>query len=382
MLRPPIPAAAARAVDGVGVTVFSPRDERASLRALRAVLVLAAVVLGAYTALRPPPGWTLWAVVGVVVALLAGSAALAVAPHRAPRWVHGAVPLASVGLVTGLDLLTRDATTAGQVFFLLPVLVAATHLRAAGAWVVTAAAVVGEVVTTASLLPLEEALTDSAYVGAVAVALTGVLARAHHRTDALVEELRRQAAVDPLTGLVTRRVLDDAAACALTSAHADAGTALVLVDVDRFKAVNDTHGHPVGDALLVHLGRLVHEVVPASAVVSRLGGDELAVLLPGTSARDALRCAEEVAGRVREKPLTTALPTGAGVAATVSVGVAHAPEHARDLAGLYRAADAALYRAKAAGRDGVAAAGPPGAPAPPPAPRRPRDGAVVPVHRA
>jgi len=82
--------------------------------------------------------------------------------------------------------------------------------------------------------------------------------------------LERQAAVDSLTGLVTRRVLDDALASALSASASDRGTALVLVDVDRFESINDGHGHPVGDDALVHLARVLTGTVRAGdAVVSR-----------------------------------------------------------------------------------------------------------------
>ena len=111
----------------------------------------------------------------------------------------------------------------------------------------------------------------------------------------------------------------------------------------------------MGDDALVHLARVLTGAIRATdAVVSRLGGDELAVLLPGCSAEVAARRAEDLVAAVRATPLP--LPDGRLLPLTVSVGVAHAPDHASDLCDLYGAADAALYAAKRGGRDRSAVA--------------------------
>lgn len=330
------------------------RDRSAAPRDLRYALALVAVVLAVYTLLTPPSGINPGLVWGVIVVLLVGAGALARAGDRTPGWVLLAMLVGGVVTLAGLDIATRDASAAAQVFFLLPVVFAAAHLSRPAAWSVTGVAVAGEAVTTAVLLPPEAAFTDTVFLAAVAVISTLLLLRAGARTDALLAELRHLAAVDPLTGLVTRRVLDDAASCALAAADATAGTSFLVVDVDRFKGVNDRFGHPVGDAVLVHVGRVLREVSGADAVVSRLGGDELAVLLPGTTAVAARGRADAVAARLRTEPLR--LDHGGLVHVTVSIGVAHAPDHAVDLPGLYRAADAALYEAKRGGRDQVAVA--------------------------
>lgn len=358
---------------------FAPRDARAAARALTVVLVVAAVVLAGYTAIEPPSGPSLALAVLVVVATSVAAAVLAMEPARVPAWVFCAAPVLGVVVVSVLDVATRDASTAAQVFFLLPVVYVAAHLGQTVAWLMTAIAMTGEAVTTALILPPAQALTDTVYLTAVAVTTTALLVRANRRTDVLLAELRHLAAVDPLTGLVTRRVLDDAAACALTSAEATSGTSFVIVDVDRFKEVNDSYGHPVGDVVLVHVGQRVREAAGPDAVVSRLGGDEMAVLLPGTPVHVARERAEQAAARVRREPLV--LEDGREVAVTVSMGVAHAPVHARDLAGLYRAADGALYTAKRAGRDrvevaDVARAGSAGDQEPVPAPRPSREDRV------
>jgi diguanylate cyclase (GGDEF)-like protein len=130
----------------------------------------------------------------------------------------------------------------------------------------------------------------------------------------------------------------------------------VLVDVDSFKSINDQHGHPVGDDALAHIAGVLRAVVRAGdAVLSRMGGDELAVLLPDCPPDVAVRRANEVLDAVRSTPL--ALPDGTLLAISVSLGVAHAPTHAEGLEALYAAADAALYAAKRAGRGRVEVAG-------------------------
>ena len=116
------------------------------------------------------------------------------------------------------------------------------------------------------------------------------------RQDALVAELRTQAAVDSLTGLVTRRVLDEAASSALSGAASAQGTGLILLDLDHFKHVNDEHGHLAGDEVLVQVSKLLLGT-RSGDTVSRMGGDEIAVLLAGCSV-DALRQrAEQILSR-------------------------------------------------------------------------------------
>jgi diguanylate cyclase (GGDEF)-like protein len=250
---------------------------------------------------------------------------------------------------------TRDVSASVQVFLALPVVAAATQLRRGGAALTVACAVAGDLAVTLHVLPLGPALTDVVFVGTTLGVVAAVLAHLEDVQAADKAELARLAAVDSLTGLVTRRVLDDALAAALSSAASGLGTALVVVDVDDFKAVNDGHGHPVGDDALRHLASVLTRSVRADdAVVSRMGGDELAVLLPGCSAEVAVARAAEMVAAVRAAPLP--LPDGSLLPLTISVGVAQVPRHAVGLRELWTAADDALYAAKRAGRDQYAAA--------------------------
>ena len=186
---------------------------------------------------------------------------------------------------------------------------------------------------------------------AAIVTTAALLTAAGERQEKLVALLERQAAIDPLTGLVTRRVLDDAAQAAMSGAASEGGTALILIDVDHFKRINDTYGHPGGDAVLVQLADVLVACSRSTDVVSRLGGDEIALLLPGCSAATLVDRAEEVLAQIRGHRF--AVGDGRFVAVSISGGLAHAPSDAADLRSLYAAADHALYRAKHLGRDQI-----------------------------
>ena len=162
-------------------------------------------------------------------------------------------PFLGVAAIVGLDVLTGDASVAAQVFLFLPALYGASRLRRAGAAAIATAAIGGDAIVTFSQLGWQSASTSVAYVAAAIATTCALLVHSAQRRDVLTEQLRRQAAIDPLTGLVTRRVLDNAARSALSGAASHTGTSLILLDVDRFKSVNDTHGHPSGDELLIQI---------------------------------------------------------------------------------------------------------------------------------
>ncbi|MGZ4595274.1 MAG: putative bifunctional diguanylate cyclase/phosphodiesterase [Actinomycetes bacterium] len=164
-------------------------------------------------------------------------------------------------------------------------------------------------------------------------------------------QLERLALTDTLTGLANRTLLGDRLDQALARLQRDRGcAALLLLDVDRFKLVNDSLGHQVGDALLVEVASRIEAVTRADATVARLGGDEFVVLTEG------LRSPEDVhvvASRLLEtlrRPYTLS-PSTEALVATVSIGISVATAADRAPHDLYREADLALYRAKDAGRD-------------------------------
>ncbi len=157
------------------------------------------------------------------------------------------------------------------------------------------------------------------------------------RNARLYEDARESAERDPLTGLKNRRAFWTELAAELTGSHPH--TALALLDLDDFKAINDNHGHAVGDAVLEHVTHRLVRVVRHTDLLYRLGGDEFAVVMPGahhTAARDVIARATAAMASAR-----IALPTP-----SLSAGVAAAPEAGTTAEALYAAADAALYEAK------------------------------------
>ncbi len=291
----------------------------------------------------------------VTAAVLVGLALLyRAAPPELIDARGGYVLIAVIGtaLCCAMNWITQDPSAGGQAFLAFPVLWAGVNLRRGAVALVTVVAVAGDAVVLFRLQPVGNAVSDLSFFGAVLVVMAIMLVRAGETTDRLVALLQRQATVDSLTGLVNRRVLDEALGSALGAPLTPQGTSLVLVDVDSFKTINDRYGHPVGDDALVHVADVLRTVVRAGdAVLSRMGGDELAVLLPDCPADVALRRASEVLDAVRAAPLL--LADGTLLAVSVSLGVAHAPSHATGLEELYAAADAALYAAKRAGRGRV-----------------------------
>ncbi|MFQ6046373.1 MAG: diguanylate cyclase [Gemmatimonadales bacterium] len=161
-------------------------------------------------------------------------------------------------------------------------------------------------------------------------------------------ELR--AARDELTGLANRRGLERAMGGVSSGA-----CAMLYVDIDHFKKLNDGLGHAAGDQALKHVSRIFHHVLREDDVPARIGGEEFALWLPGAN----LKQAQEVAERVRAAVESSKLELPAGeVKMTCSVGVAAVPESVRQVANLGAAADAALYQAKSRGRNRVETAAP------------------------
>ena len=183
-----------------------------------------------------------------------------------------------------------------------------------------------------------------------------------------VAEIR--AATDGLTGLPNKRAVTDALKRTFAQAVTTmAPLALILLDLDHFKQVNDQGGHAVGDQVLANVGATLRGVLRTGDFAGRNGGEEFAVLLPDTGVDAAMEIAERVRAAIAEISLA-----GVGVSVTASIGVAGFPSHASTLDRLERLADAALYLAKRKGRNRVELAEP--APAEPSEPSYPGIAAV------
>jgi diguanylate cyclase (GGDEF)-like protein len=193
--------------------------------------------------------------------------------------------------------------------------------------------------------------------------LTWVLTTGHSRAQALAREmtrelrdsetrLRHQAEHDALTGLPNRALFSDHLSHALAQARRNQSRlALMFIDLDRFKPINDTLGHHVGDALLQVVAERLQHCVRESDIVGRMGGDEFVVLLPVIdSDDDALVVAEKIREALNE-PFE--LGCGQPLSLSSSTGIALFPEHGVDEVQLTRNADAAMYMAKDNGRNQV-----------------------------
>ena len=162
--------------------------------------------------------------------------------------------------------------------------------------------------------------------------------------DRLADELKQRAAHDPLTGALTRRHMDDLCQAELDRSHRNGRSmALLMMDLDHFKAINDSHGHQTGDEVLVNFVNGTREMLRPSDALGRFGGEEFLALLPETDLPQARLVAERIRARCAQSSGTTAHTVSIGLAITAA-----APETVRDM---LKRADVALYRAKAQGRN-------------------------------
>ena len=168
-----------------------------------------------------------------------------------------------------------------------------------------------------------------------------------HQANAAQAQWREQALRDPLTGLLNRRALEEHHAERARLAAADGGAlSLVLLDLDHFKRVNDTHGHATGDAVLRDFAATLRQGLRADDALFRIGGEEFALLIPGTGPEAAVRRVDAL----RERVSATRLG-GLPDTVTFSAGVSGLGPQAGSLDALLQAADQALYRAKRDGRN-------------------------------
>jgi diguanylate cyclase (GGDEF)-like protein len=176
-----------------------------------------------------------------------------------------------------------------------------------------------------------------------------LLDRLRGQADAL-EQLANE---DPLTGVANRRRFNDMLShVATVSAQDGRHWSLAIVDIDHFKQVNDRHSHVVGDLALCAVAEVLRHAAPADHLVARLGGEEFALLMPDTDAVQAARIGERIRTAVQQRDYRGIAPD---LAITISIGVATCAMRGVDAATIFQAADAALYRAKAWGRNRVVA---------------------------
>ena len=165
----------------------------------------------------------------------------------------------------------------------------------------------------------------------------------------LFEQLAQMASTDDLTELANRRRFTEAMRMELARTRREGSPlALLLVDIDHLKRINDTHGHPAGDAAIRHVAAMLKKARRETDLAARLGGEEFAILLPATDVAGAITVAESIRSR-----LAASQGASSSFSLTVSIGVASSPEDGLEEEELVRMADRRLYAAKASGRNKV-----------------------------
>jgi diguanylate cyclase (GGDEF)-like protein len=272
-------------------------------------------------------------------------------PVALPRVFWFLVPAVATMFVTGLNSATSDASTGAQLFYFWPILYAANFLSRRVLLLNLALVFAGDAATVFVMLGPQKGAADwVAMVLAMTMAAT-VVQSLRARADRLRDVLKRQAHADHLTGLANRRHFDEALVAAGTWARRTAGPlALLTVDLDHFKAINDTFGHAEGDRVLQAVADAMRQVAGDTGLAARLGGDEFVMLL-----RVERHAALEIADALRAAmAVRNDLPGGPP---GMSIGLSTLPGDAGTVEELAAASDAALYEAKASGRGRVAVAG-------------------------
>jgi diguanylate cyclase (GGDEF)-like protein len=316
---------------------------------VRAARTLAALACGISLVVTAPFRSWWYLILFAVVAADLGS--LEWRMRRSPRpELHAAVTQLLILAVLGLGTaVSGGEDSAALPWMILPVAIAAARFRSQV--VVAGAAITAAAMAAACLAADAQAIVEdpTRLISAITllIAITAI-------TSALMEgelEHRGRAVLDPLTGLLNRASLEARVVEIEEQARLTGGAlSLIVLDLDRFKQVNDSHGHERGDAVLRDTAYEIRKSLRSFELVYRIGGEEFLVLLPGVG----LAQAEEVAERVRlaigdARPGDLELTVSAGVAAGAGTDISYEE--------LFRAADAALLLAKRSGRDQVQSAG-------------------------
>jgi diguanylate cyclase (GGDEF)-like protein len=321
-------------------------DER--LKRPRAIaFALIAVGIGAAV---PFIGW--WGLGLLAVAVLGFRLAQGIAEHiRAPEHALFASWAVSELVIAGSVAVTGGVTSYAATWLLVPLVTLPARFGSRG--VAAGVAFIGVLVLAVAVAvepsqPLPPIYALFALL--TTVTAVSVLSTALMRSDV---DHRTEAVIDGLTGMLNRRALDQRLQ-ELTAQARITGQPVGLIagDIDHFKRVNDEHGHTAGDAVLVEVAYRLRKALRAFDLAYRVGGEEFLVVLPGASVREATLLAEDLRAAVGAEP-------AAGLPVTMSFGVAGTAGRHFETGRLLAEADAALYQAKARGRDQVVAATPP-----------------------
>lgn len=321
---------------------------------------IAAVMDNGYTLLPDPESPETSVILAVVIPLI-----LVIIAYGVRRSPDRFLPLVIVGqcviwctLLLAYNVISEDTSLSGTVFFLLACLVVADQWGARLSAITTAAATLCMLAQQLMLyhqhLPpydttaapthsdITVALAKWLLVTVVMVCMSVALAVSRNAHETAQADLRAAIAVDSLTGLASRQRFKE-----IAQESTDSGTAggtLMVLDIDRFKTVNDTYGHPAGDTVLAEVATLFLAAVGTAGTAARLGGDEFAAWMPNTSAAQAAILARRLSDMVSHHAITVQGSTA--ITLTITVGCATSEDNSVSIDSLYRSADAALYRSK------------------------------------
>ncbi len=317
---------------------------------LTPVFVIGGLIAFAGVAASGP--WFGWATLGPPIA---GAAVFMAVQNRAGKVRHSEYGVLLGWLVFELSIAGGFAVSHGAPLFALPLLLIMVPGLCAvfpGRGVLVAVAFAGVlVIVVAFALNSQQVLRDPAVV-TLPLALLGTLALVGWTVGRSAVGYRGASVVDQLTGMLNRsalraRVAETEARSVLSAEQ----VAVIIGDVDHFKAINDRYGHAAGDAVLVEVAYRMRKCLRAFESAYRIGGEEFAILLPGIDQPEAIAVAERLRLAVRDAAVN-------GLAITMSFGVvATAPDEPFSYETVFASADAALYRAKQTGRDRVCADG-------------------------
>jgi diguanylate cyclase (GGDEF)-like protein len=305
-----------------------------------------AILAVALASVAPEVGWE-W-----LAPLAVGFGGFAIADRfmrtskRPWLWIAGAWGLLPL-LIAGAVVATGGPASPAPMLFALPAVTLGARFDPWGMVVGTVYILALFLASTVAIDPAAAADHGQWLIAAAALIVSTVIL-----SGALVESdraHRRRSTLDPLTGLFNRNALDQRLGeldGQLTTEEEGSSYAMLLCDLDHFKRVNDRLGHAAGDAVLQDVAYAMRAVLRAGDSIYRVGGEEILVVLPGAGKDDAVSIAERLRRTVRDR-------RPAGVAVTLSIGVAVSQAGPIDTDEMVGLADAALYSAKAAGRDQV-----------------------------
>ncbi len=315
-----------------------------------AVLIEGGLLIGLMSTNRPV------LVHGSAIALVAMAAAVSRVTFPAYRLFARCVITTSIALITALAASFEGVVTV-PMFYIWPLLGAAYLLSRVELVVYAALSVAGCFIAAAGQQGPGLEIADYVVVFLVGAVVVGTVRALAETLGTTIGSLRHRSATDPLTGLLNRRSLERSFARQFeTSAAHDAPLSVLMLDVDHFKAINDTYGHAVGDEALCRFAELLLSCCRATDLISRVGGEEFAVVMPGATADQAHARAVHFANVLRADRSIE------GVRMTASGGIATRERLSRDHDELLLAADRAVYDAKRRGRDRIVVAPPVAAP--------------------